>query len=92
MEVKPTKLSLEEITELGRHFYFDTLQERLEITNLGQYVVIEPASKEYFINEDLTKALQQARDKYPEDLFYIVKIGDIRKPRINNISHAWSLI
>ena len=90
MESSQKKLSVEEVTDLGRKYYFEVLQERLEITNSGNYLVLEPLSKKTFIDPDLTKAIQQARLEYPDTLFYIVQIGQLHKPTVNKVSYAWS--
>lgn len=39
-----------------------------------QYIVIDTTG-EYWVNSDLTKALQEARVKYPDKKFYLAKIG-----------------
>lgn len=41
----------------------------------GQYICIEPASKEYWIDKSLLSALKEAKAKYPKNIFYSVKIG-----------------
>jgi hypothetical protein len=71
------------IAEKGDKIYIEKLKTELEKTNLGQYLVIEVDSEEYFINSDLLKALEVAKDKFPNKLFYIVKIGDNVQPSNN---------
>lgn len=41
----------------------------------GQFIVIDPISKEYFINVKLAGALRTAQDRYPGRAFYSGKIG-----------------
>ena len=41
----------------------------------GQYICIEPTSKEYWIDKSLLSALKEAKAKYPKIIFYSVKIG-----------------
>ena len=41
----------------------------------SQYIVINTDNNEYWVNADLTKALQGARSKFPDTKFYIAKIG-----------------
>lgn len=69
----------EMIAKMGDQFYFDELKDKLEKTNFGHYVVIEVESKKYFIDEDLSKALNKARTEFPNKLFHIIKIGSLQK-------------
>jgi hypothetical protein len=85
--------SLDYITRTGEEFYMEKLREKLEKTHKGEYVVIEPESKSYFVDADLLEAIQKAEEKFPDSLFYIVRIGSLyptsahfRKP-----THAWKL-
>lgn len=41
----------------------------------SQYIVINTDNSEYWVNADMTKALQEARAKFPNVKFYIAKIG-----------------
>lgn len=41
----------------------------------GQFIVIDPESAEYWIDESLLSALKKAKEKYPKNIFYSVKIG-----------------
>ena len=42
----------------------------------GQYVAIEPISKEYFIAISVTEALLKGRARYPGREFFLLKIGE----------------
>lgn len=66
----------ETLAKLGNKFYNENLREKLEKESLGQYVVIEIESGDYFVNQDLKTALEQAQTKFPDKLFHIIKIGE----------------
>lgn len=68
-----------EITQRGEEIYINELKEKLEAGNNGEYVVIEVGSKEYFVNRDLVVALKEARERFPDKLFFIVQIGALQK-------------
>jgi len=51
------------------------LQPTLEVKYPGQFVVIDPISKEYWIAPFLADAFRLGKNKYPERLFYSFKIG-----------------
>ncbi len=91
--------SLDLLTQEGERFYLEQLRKKLEEKHLGKYVIIEPKSKDYFIDDDLLIALQKAEKKHPDKFFTIVKVGTF-KPPVNNykrnikfqgIDHAWAL-
>ena len=72
-----TQSSLDEVTKLGMAYYLEELREELEQKHLNKYAVIEPYSKEYFIDADLLEAINQAEQKFPKKLFFIVQIGTL---------------
>lgn len=78
-----TGLTPEEITKKGEEFYLNKLKETLEKKNLGDYVVINTETEEFFVNKDLTIALNKARAKFPDKLFFIVQIGSLQKSSLN---------
>ena len=41
----------------------------------GEVAVIDPESGDYFIAKTLTEALKKAKKKYPQRIFYSVRIG-----------------
>lgn len=75
--------SAEEVTKVGEKYYFDNLKDKLEKTNNGDFLVIEVESRKYFINKDLMLALNQAKTKFPDKLFFIVQIGTLQKQPMN---------
>lgn len=75
--ITTTSLTPQEIIKKGEDIYFQN-QDRLEKENYGQYAVIDIKSKEIFVDTDKTTAVQQAKKKYPNNLFFIVQIGNLR--------------
>ena len=41
----------------------------------GTIAVIEPETGDYFLGRTLTEALKEAKEKYPDKVFYSVRIG-----------------
>lgn len=41
----------------------------------GKIAAIEPRSGDYFLADDTMSALQLARSRYPDAIFYIVRVG-----------------
>lgn len=73
----------EEITKKGEEIYFNELKDKLEKNHNGDYMVLEVESKEHFVDKDLVHALETARAKFPDKLFFIVQIGSLQKSTMN---------
>jgi len=54
---------------------YQRLKPTVETKYPGQFIVIDPISKEYWINPFLADAFRMAKNAYPERLFYSYKIG-----------------
>ena len=63
-----------EVLKKGEEIYAKLLPQILSHYR-GQYICIEPTSREYWIDESLLPALKKAKAKYPKNIFYSVKIG-----------------
>jgi len=62
------------ITAEGKKIY-DKLLPTLLPHYPSQYIIINTDNSEYWVDKDLTRALQEARSKFPDTKFYIAKIG-----------------
>jgi len=65
----------ERLVAQGEALYQQRLKNQLDPTYHGQIVAIEVESGDYFIGKSVTEAARKAREKYPEKVFYFVKIG-----------------
>ena len=94
MNTTPTTLNLNELTQKGRQYYLEELKEKLEKTNMGDWIFIEPESKKYFLDKDELKALQKAKKEFPNKLFFIAKVGNLRETLVTKKlpnNNAWLL-
>lgn len=66
---------MSELAEKSKAFYERELKERLEATEKGKFVAIEPETESYFVDKDGTKALLRAREAFPDKLFFLIRIG-----------------
>jgi len=66
---------MSELAEKSKAFYERELKKLLEPTEKGKFVAIEPDTESYFVDKDGTKALLQARDAFPDKLFFLMRIG-----------------
>ena len=62
------------VAENGKQVYKE-LEQMLMATAPGQYVAIEPTSKEYFIARSMGDAIMKGKLAYPHRQFYATAIG-----------------
>lgn len=53
------------------------LRKTLEREHLGEYVAIELKSENYFLGQDMGEALEKAEQKYPNEEFFVVRVGEL---------------
>ena len=68
-----TGLSDRQITRANE--IYNTLKDRIETQFPDQFIAIDPISSEYWINKSLATALREAKNTYPDRLFFSVRIG-----------------
>ena len=75
-----TPLSPEEVSRLGERFYFDELKDKLEKKHTGKYVVMDVVRKAYTLDADELTAIEEARKRFGNQLFFIVQVGNLQRP------------
>ena len=55
--------------------YQERLKNRLESTNLDDFVAIEPESGDFFLGKTLSEAIQAARAAHPARLPFALRVG-----------------
>ena len=71
-------MASEQSTELARkakQIYEQRLRCKLEATNRGDFVAIEPGSGEFFLGQTLSEAIQAARAAHPGCLSFALRVG-----------------
>lgn len=59
----------------SKKLYDEQLRERLEASNNGKFVCIEPQSGEYFVGDTFDDAVNKAIDAYPDRLTHTLRVG-----------------
>jgi hypothetical protein len=59
----------------SKKLYDEHLREKLEVSDHGKFVCIEPQSGEYFVGETLDNAVNKAIDAYPDRLTHTLRVG-----------------
>lgn len=55
---------------------YETIRPAIEVRFPGQYVSIDPISKEYFIDPAIGQSLAKAQARFPDRSFYTTQIGE----------------
>jgi len=72
-EARP-KYSKEKFVSLGKKRY-EQIKTQVEPKHNNKFIVIEVDSGDYFIDQDPVKAIDKAKGKHPDVIFYRARIG-----------------
>ena len=75
MDVQAVEIDKDEIAFRGQGIYDQTLKAKLERDHRGEIVAIEVETGDYFLGKTSIEATKMAEQKYPDSVFYVVKIG-----------------
>ena len=75
MNIPAVEIDKDEIALKGQRIYDQNLREKLEKEHWGEIVTIEVETGDYFLGKRGIEAIKKARGKYPNAVFYSVKIG-----------------
>ena len=65
----------EKLASKAREIYNRKYRRKLEATERGKVVAIEVESGEIFLGRTALEAGLKAREKYPDKIFYFIKVG-----------------
>lgn len=65
---------IEEIAKKGARIYLKKEKELVR-SHKGEFAAIHIQKGDYFLGESGSDAVEKAKEKYPDDVFYLVKIG-----------------
>ena len=63
------------IAEHAKAIYEAELKEALEANHFGQFVVIEPQSRDYFVHSEAVQASLAAKQVHPDRRCFLMRIG-----------------
>jgi hypothetical protein len=72
--VKPPK-DPEAFARQAEDYYARALRAKLEPKHRGEYLVLDVESGDYELDADEMAAIDRARGKHPDRLFYILRVG-----------------
>jgi hypothetical protein len=70
-----SRYSSEEIASLGQARYDQEIQNQLDASARGKFLVLDIETGEYEIDVDERVALKRARSKHPDAALYLLRIG-----------------
>ena len=59
----------------ARRIYEERLRDALEMSHMNDFVAIEPISGDHFLGKTLSTAAGAAREKYPDRLVHVLRVG-----------------
>lgn len=80
------KVHIEEIAKKGARIYAKK-EKALTRSHKGEFAAIHVQTGDYFLGETGSDAVEKAKEKYPDDVFYLVKIGYSATQRLASMSH-----
>lgn len=63
------------VADRAKRIYDGQLRERLESSDHGHFVCIEPESGDFFLGETFDEAVNHAIDVYPDRLTHTLRVG-----------------
>ncbi len=64
----------DEHVDKGKEIY-GKIKDELEPEHKGEFVAIEVDTGDYFVGKDPIEADEKAREKYPDAVFFLARIG-----------------
>lgn len=63
------------IAERGQKIYEDRLKGKLEPLHKGKIIAIEVETEDYFLGDSVIEAVNKAKERHPDKVFFIARIG-----------------
>ncbi len=63
------------VASKAKEIYGERLRERLESSDFGRFICIEPESGDYYVGDTIDGAVNQSIDAHPDRLTHTLRIG-----------------
>ena len=63
------------LSKSAKVFYESELKEQMEATRFGDFIAIEPESKQFFVASRFVDAALAAKNAIPEKMSFVIRIG-----------------
>ena len=54
---------------------YETIRDDIEANHMRKIVAIDPETGDYFIGDSGIEATDKGREKYPDKIFFLVRVG-----------------
>ncbi len=72
--IKYKPINKREIARKAKAIY-ETIRDEMEANYMGKIVAVDPETGDYFIGNSGIEAGQKAREKYPDKIFFLIRVG-----------------
>ena len=72
---EPENFDINVFGQTARKIYDEKFKEKLEPGEKGKIAAIEVESSDMFLGNSVTEAAMEARKKYPDSVFYFIRVG-----------------
>lgn len=69
-----TAVDIQNIAQQGNALY-ELIKKNYEQKHTGDFLAIDITSKDVFLGKSNSEAVEMAKNKYPDHIFYVVRIG-----------------
>lgn len=76
------RYTAQEVARRGKEIYERRLRSEVEPENEGRFLVVDVESGEYALDDDELEAFDRAREKKPEGVLYLLRVGHPAAHRI----------
>ncbi len=66
---------------------YESVKDLYEPGHNGEFLAIDSKSKDVFLGSSSAEAVQSAKEKYPNNMFYVVKVGSDVMETISHLFH-----
>ena len=67
--------SIRALAQEGEKIYNSRLKRKLEGKHRGKIIAIDVDSGEYFMGKTVLEAVEKGRQKYPDKIFHVIRVG-----------------
>lgn len=64
-----------DVARRAKKLYEEELRSKLELTNMDDFVAIEPDSGDYYFGKTLSGAIRASREAHPDRIAFAIRVG-----------------
>jgi hypothetical protein len=76
------RITAQEVARRGRQLYEERIRSRVEPAHDGRFLVVDVDSGEYALADDELEAFPRTREKTPEGVLFLIRVGHRAAHRI----------